>query len=164
MGEIRSGCRVHVEWTVQSATWGPRAERLGQSLVGRFAAAAKLAAPSSRFKRTVSLLLCDDEVIRPLNRDHLGRDRPTDVLSFPSGEEAFLGDIAISVETADGRIGPGTWVLEDEVLFLWIHGVLHLLGHDHERDEERAVMEAEEQRIWTVLGRTGTLRGPSEDL
>lgn len=109
----------------------------------------------------LSVVLCDDAFIRPLNAQWRGVDRATDVLSFPLDEGPVLGDVVISVETAERRLNPA-WSLEDEALFLLVHGVLHLLGHDHHEAEERAVMEAAEQALWTGLGRTGTLREPAE--
>jgi len=111
----------------------------------------------------LSILLTDDAGIRELNRTWREIDAATDVLSFPLGEGAVLGDVVISVETAHRRVG-ADWDLDDELVFLLIHGLLHLLGHDHEVDEERAIMEAGEQRLWTALGRTGTLRATELDL
>ena len=105
----------------------------------------------------LSMLLCDDARIRPLNAEYRGKDQATDVLSFPV-EPPILGDIVISVQTASRRVDEPRWLLDDELLFLLIHGLLHLLGHDHEQDAERAIMEAEEQRLWEALGRTEKLR------
>jgi probable rRNA maturation factor len=106
----------------------------------------------------LSVLLVDDAGIRPLNRDWRGKDSATDVLSFGIDEGPVLGDVVISVETAARRVRARDWELLDETLFLLLHGLLHLLGHDHERDEERRRMEAAEQALWTALGRAGTLR------
>jgi probable rRNA maturation factor len=105
----------------------------------------------------LSILLTDDAGIRPLNRDYRGRDEATDVLSF-EGDGPLLGDVVISVETATSRVGQAGWTLEDELLFLLIHGTLHLLGHDHHELDQRTAMEAAEQALWTGLGRVGTLR------
>lgn len=107
----------------------------------------------------LSIVLCDDAFIRPLNATWRGVDTATDVLSFPLEEESNLGDVVVSVETARRRVRPDDWSLEDEVLFLLIHGLLHLLGHDHTEPEPRAAMESAEQALWTALGRVGTLRG-----
>jgi len=106
----------------------------------------------------LSVLLTDDAGIQPLNAQWRSIDRATDVLSFPMGEGPVLGDVVISVETARGRADGERWHLQDELVFLLIHGVLHLLGHDHEEQEERLTMEAAEQALWTGLGRPGTLR------
>ncbi len=106
----------------------------------------------------LSVVLTDDAGIQPLNQRWRGIDEPTDVLSFPMEEGPVLGDVVISTETAARRVQAGPWSLNDELLFLLIHGVLHLLGHDHHEPEARARMEAAEQALWTGLGRAGTLR------
>lgn len=106
----------------------------------------------------LSILLVDDAAIRPMNERWRNVDAATDVLSFPMHEGPLLGDVVISIETAQRRLRPGDWALEDEVLFLLIHGLLHLLGHDHEQHNERSLMEQAEQQLWTAMGRVGTLR------
>ena len=106
----------------------------------------------------LSLVLTDDASIRKLNAQWRDRDVATDVLSFPLEEGPLLGDVVISMDTAQSRVSEPDWLLEDEVLFLLIHGVLHLLGHDHIAPGERSRMESAEQALWTALGRTGTLR------
>ena len=93
-----------------------------------------LAAASPRGGRTVSVLLCGDARMRRLNRDFRGIDRSTDVLSFPSGEPSFLGDVAIAVPYAARQARKRGHPLDREVQLLLVHGVLHLLGHDHETD------------------------------
>ncbi len=108
----------------------------------------------------LSIVLMDDAGIRPLNARWRDVDAATDVLAFPMGEGGVLGDVVISLETAAGRVIEGQWDLIDEVLFLLIHGALHLLGHDHHEVGERAVMEAAEQALWTAMGQPGTLRPP----
>jgi probable rRNA maturation factor len=80
----------------------------------------------------VSLLLCDDAVIRALNAAHRGVDRPTDVLSFPQDDPYLLGDIVISLDTAARQSAAAGWPLESEVALLATHGLLHLLGYDDE--------------------------------
>lgn len=111
----------------------------------------------------------DDEAIRELNRTWRGIDEATDVLSFPmqEGEGAsltpdLLGDVVISLQTAERLVASAEhqrrlgeegllkdpWTLQEEVLFLAIHGLLHLLGHDHAEAGESAEMEAEERRIF----------------
>jgi len=106
----------------------------------------------------VSILLVDDREIRDMNRTYLKRDRPTNVIAFPMHEGPFrdlhprlLGDVVISIETAARDAAKEGVTLEDEILFLMIHGVLHLLGYDHKgtgadgrrmRDQERRVFDA----------------------
>lgn len=119
----------------------PRAEvtsalRTGPS-PGRVAgwAEAALAAAAPRSRATLSVLLCGDARMRRLNRDYRRIDRPTDVLSFPSGEAGFLGDVAIDVAYAARQARRRGHSLAREVQLLLAHGVLHLLGHDHETDD-----------------------------
>ena len=124
----------------------------------------------------LSILLTNDEEIRELNRDYRGKDGPTDVLSFPqmdddvSGletETPHLGDVVISIERAEVQALKGclprlsnvvdsipihkrsqsTWSLEDEVIFLCLHGVLHLIGHDHIEEDDALRMEALEAEL-----------------
>jgi probable rRNA maturation factor len=106
----------------------------------------------------LSVLLTDDAGISDLNARWRGIDRPTDVLAFPLEEGGCLGDVVISLDTAGERIDLPHWHLEDELLFLLLHGVLHLLGYDHIDADDRSQMEAQEQALWTALGRSGTLR------
>ena len=83
-----------------------------------------------------SVALVSDRTMRKYHAQFAARDRPTDVLSFPFGEadyaEAYLGDILVSVETADRQRQAG---LAEELKILILHGVLHLLGYDHETDD-----------------------------
>lgn len=87
----------------------------------------------------VSVLLCDDEEIASLNQRFRGKAGPTDVLSFPDRTEGpdgclHLGDIAVSLETAARQARGVGWDLDREVKRLLAHGILHLLGYDHEAD------------------------------
>lgn len=100
----------------------------------------------------ISVTLVDDEAIRGINRDHRGKDKPTDVLSFPLEPEPFaqeklLGDIVISLDTAKRQAADYDAPLQREIYRLLIHGLLHVLGHDHEKAGERKEMEAEERRL-----------------
>lgn len=106
----------------------------------------------------LSVTLVDDPTIAELNARYRGIDRPTDVLSFSLMEGdhserrgALLGDVVVSLETAGAQARRGRRSLDDEVLRLLIHGTLHLLGHDHERDDEARRMRAEERRLWRTL-------------
>jgi probable rRNA maturation factor len=118
----------------------------------------------------VSLSLVRDPEMRELNREHREKDRATDVLSFPLYEpaafertgrtrprdavagERMLGDIVISVDTAQTQALEYDATLAREVERLLIHGVLHLCGHDHEKAGERRVMEREERRLAEAIG------------
>ena len=108
----------------------------------------------------LSLALVDDAEIEALNTQWRAQARPTDVLSFSLVEgdhadrrEAMLGDVVISVETAARQAADRHRSLAEVVTRLMIHGVLHLIGHDHEDDEEASRMAAEERRLWRVVGR-----------
>ena len=88
----------------------------------------------------VSILLTRDKDIRLLNKDFRSIDQPTDVLSFPQNQdedpsipgEKFLGDIAVSLDTAKIQANEHGLVLKEEIVLLLIHGILHLLGYNHE--------------------------------
>lgn len=80
----------------------------------------------------LSLLFCENSFIHELNLKYREKDSPTDVLSFPAEMDFFLGDIVISLERAKEQAEDG---LEKEVEMLLAHGLLHLLGYDHEVDE-----------------------------
>ncbi len=95
----------------------------------------------------VDVLLADDKTLRRLNRDFRGKDKATDVLSFPAAEEfagEHAGDLAISLDTAARQAKEHGHGLRDEVRVLLLHGLLHLSGMDHETDRgEMAAREAE---------------------
>jgi probable rRNA maturation factor len=122
-------------------------------------AEALLAAVDER-DSSVSISFVRDPAIQAINREHRGKDAPTDVLSFPlvepdnayAGAERLLGDIVISVDTAQRQAAGYDAPLEREVQRLLIHGVLHLLGHDHMQPGERAIMQKEERRLARVIG------------
>lgn len=99
----------------------------------------------------VGLALIDIDEMTELNQAHMGGTGPTDVLAFPidglgaapDGQPAMVGDIVICPEVADRAPQP----LRDEMALLVVHGALHLLGHDHAEDDERAVMQAMEREL-----------------
>jgi len=112
-----------------------------------------------------SVTFVGDAAMRKLNREHRGKDRTTDVLSFPfyepftvpkkvrAGEpELMLGDIVISLDVAERQAAEYGAKREAEIERLLVHGVLHLLGHDHEVPRERARMVREEKRLAAAIG------------
>ncbi len=111
---------------------------------------------------SLSLMLVDDAAIRELNREHRGKDKATDVLSFPidgasstresPGPEHLLGDVVISLDTARRQAADYDASLQRELYRLLIHGVLHVLGHDHEEPMERRIMRSEERRLADAIG------------
>ena len=107
---------------------------------------------------SISVTLVDDPAIQSINRDHRGKDKPTDVLSFPlepwdvdGTQERMLGDIVISIDTARRQAADYDATLQNEIYRLLIHGLLHVMGHDHMEPEERAEMEAEERRLAAAI-------------
>jgi probable rRNA maturation factor len=111
------------------------------------------AAAALRVRGEVSLVLAGDRLLRRLNRAYRGHDRPTDVLSFPGdGGEAGLGDVVISVETAERNARAGGRTLPQELDVLVLHGFLHVLGYDHETDD--GAMRRLERRLRKRLGLT----------
>ena len=105
-----------------------------------------------------TLLLTDDAAIRDLNRLWRGQDKPTNVLSFPAdmksppGEPRHLGDIALAYETLAREAAAESKNLPDHMTHLVIHGILHLLGQDHESDAEAVEMERTEIVALEALG------------
>ncbi len=98
-------------------------------------------------KGEINLIMISDEKIWEINRDYRGKDKPTDVISFAYLEEAevpfngVVGDIFISVETARAQAKDHGHNLECELKVLFVHGMLHLFGFDHNDDLEEAEME-----------------------
>jgi probable rRNA maturation factor len=110
----------------------------------------------------LSILIVDDEEIQVINRDYLQRDNPTNVISFAMQEgeggelnPGLLGDVVISADTAARDAAEVSKSFESELYFLLLHGVLHLLGYDHERgtEEEALQMEEKERELYAVLER-----------
>jgi probable rRNA maturation factor len=112
----------------------------------------------------VSVTFVDNDTIRDLNRDYRGIDEATDVLSFaleegeeffqPEGAPRVLGDIVISLERAYEQSAEYNHSFEREVGYLAAHGLLHLLGYDHETDQEKQEMRVLEERIMAELNLT----------
>ena len=93
----------------------------------------------------ISVLLTDDKKIQELNKTYRGQNKPTDVLAFPQNElkekglnNYLLGDVVISTVTAQRQSTQHELSLEEELILLLTHGILHLLGYDHEKSDEEA--------------------------
>lgn len=102
----------------------------------------------------IVVLLTDDESVRELNARFRDKDRPTNVLSFPAPESAapHLGDIVLAYGVCAAEAQAQGKTLSDHLSHLVVHGVLHLLGRDHEDDAEAEEMEAEEREILAQIG------------
>jgi probable rRNA maturation factor len=105
-----------------------------------------------RARGSVTIALVPDARVQALNREFRNKDTPTDVLSFPAGEPGQLGDVVIAVGVARRQAKAAGHALGTELRVLALHGLLHLLGYDHEQDDGR--MERLERR----LRRAGGLR------
>lgn len=129
----------------------------------------------------ISLLACNDKRIAELNADFRGKPQPTNVLSWPSGERGAaragemphlpapeppvpvaLGDVAIAFETCAREAEEAGRPLRDHALHLLVHGTLHLLGFDHERDGDAELMEGLEAEILQGLGVADPYAGMAE--
>ncbi len=105
----------------------------------------------------VTILLTDDETVRELNARFRGKDKPTNVLSFPAAvmpgvESQPLGDLVLAYGTCTAEAEAQGKTLADHLTHLVVHGALHLLGRDHEHDAAADAMEAEERAILAALG------------
>jgi len=162
---------VVIDWEIEESVKG-RADLPFLESVLREAVAGRLAGRPVAIGVTVT----DDEGIRQMNREYRGIDAPTDVLSFPlqeylrpeelaatfplpPGEPLHLGDIAISYPRAVEQATEYGHSLERELAFLAVHGVMHLLGYDHEDPDQAGLMRREEE---AVLLRLGLTRGKEE--
>jgi probable rRNA maturation factor len=108
----------------------------------------------------ISLTICDNKTIHALNKEWRSVDAPTDVLSFPllteieagDGGELLLGDIVISLERAQEQAMDYGHSLERELLYLFTHGLLHLLGYDHQKADEQQEMRRVEEELLQLVG------------
>src|SRR5512138_1400136 len=122
------------------------------------AARAALEHESASPDADLSIILADDARLHELNLNYLGVDAPTDVLSFPASETdpetgaRYLGDILISVPRAQTQAEAAGHPLEAEVQLLVVHGILHLLGHDHAKVKDKARMWKAQAEVLKGLG------------
>jgi probable rRNA maturation factor len=138
-----------VDVLVEAAGWPEEAA----ALCRRAAEAAYRDVADPPEAASVTLLLADDATLQALNRDFRGKDGPTNVLSFPNddppmaGEDPFLGDMALARETLEREAAAQGKILTDHLTHLVVHGMLHLMGMDHEEAQEATAMEAREIAI-----------------
>ena len=127
-GDSRSGLRVEV---------------VGGRSPGLAAWLARVA--PARARGAVTVAIVPDARVRTLNKQYRRKDAATDVLSFPSGEKGYLGDVVIAAGVARRQARDAGHAVQTELRVLALHGLLHLLGYDHERDDGR--MRRLEQRL-----------------
>ena len=104
-------------------------------------------------RKSLTVALADDRRVRALNARDRRKDKPTNVLSYPSGEKSFLGDVVLARQTVLREAREQKKTSADHLVHLVVHGTLHLMGHDHETsDADADRMEALERRILKRLG------------
>lgn len=136
-----------IEVAVEDPAWQAALPAAGE--LARAAAAAAVPADAA-----VTILLADDDTLRDLNARFRGRDRPTNVLSFPAPASAapHLGDLALAYGVCAAEAEAQGKSLADHLRHLVIHGALHLQGHDHETEAEAEAMEALERTLLAGMG------------
>jgi probable rRNA maturation factor len=125
--------------------------RTHRGLAARLTSAAEAAAAAARLKGGFTILLAGDRKLRALNHNFRGKDKPTNVLSFP-GAGDYAGDIALAYGVTRKEAKAAGKTMANHATHLVVHGVLHLAGHDHERPKQARAMEGLEVKI---LGRLG---------
>ncbi len=139
-----------IETMIEDDRWAsalPDADKLAAQC---FEAAART---EPAIKGDAALLLTSDAAMQALNEKFRGKKAPTNVLSFPSGgDDAFLGDMALAYETCVGEADEKKIALRDHAAHLIVHGLLHLIGFDHQTDSEASAMECREAEILNGLG------------
>lgn len=124
----------------------------------RLAAEAALKGHKRGTRASLTILVGSNERIQGLNREYMGVDAPTDVLSFPADFEdpesgrAYLGDIVIGFPRAKGQAEAGGHAVMEELQLLVVHGTLHLLGYDHASEEGKEAMWQAQDRALVSLG------------
>jgi probable rRNA maturation factor len=142
---------------VEAGEWPSKArlKRIAEKILGAASAELKLDLPEGA---ELSLLFTDDAHIKSLNRKFRGKNKPTNVLSFPGAPAAnggigpILGDIVLAEETVSREAEGEGLTLEAHLTHLILHGFLHILGYDHEDDGEASLMEGLETAILGGIG------------
>jgi probable rRNA maturation factor len=154
---------IIVETVIEAGDWPDVGDLLAQ------AASAAWAVAGDGKAAEVSVSLTDDDAIKQLNQDFRGNDTATDVLSFPAGEavlpgeEAMLGDIALALNFIRRESALESKTFDDHLVHLFVHGLLHLIGYDHEQTADAVQMEHIEQIILAQLGITDPYAGRELD-
>jgi probable rRNA maturation factor len=142
------------------AGWRRRGRHSPAVMARQVAGAVAAALELPHHPLSFTLVLSSDAAVRLLNRKWRGKDKPTNVLSFPlasggslpPGASGHLGDVVVAQETLEREATDLGLSFDDHFRHLVLHGLLHLLGYDHERDEDADEMEALETRILKTMG------------
>lgn len=147
-----------IDIAVNGGEWpaGPALMAIARQAVSAAVSTADLQMPPDA---ELSIVFTDDAEMRSINRQWRGKDKPTNVLSFPAADirpgqpgEQMLGDIVLAAETVRREADLEGKPLEDHLTHLVVHGFLHLFGYDHMDETEAAVMEGLETRALATLG------------
>jgi probable rRNA maturation factor len=149
---------LQIDLLVEAGAW-PARSRLRRIATRAVGAAASQSGADLAADSELSVVFTDDAHIRALNRKFRGRDRPTNVLSFPAAPAfggkrlpSLLGDIVLAKETVAREAADRGLTIDHHLTHLIVHGFLHLLGHDHESEAEAVVMERLETAILAGIG------------
>lgn len=145
-GKPVSRSRARLTLIVEEKSW--RADARAIALVRR---AARAALPKAA-RGTLTILLSDDAHLKELNALFRGKPKPTNVLSFPADDAGYLGDVAIAYGVTAREARAEGKAFATHAAHLAVHGVLHLLGYDHENERDAKVMEAHEASVLARLG------------
>jgi len=140
---------ARIELVVEDARW-----RRHRGLLPRLGAAAEAARKAAKLPagRRLTILLAGDARLKALNHDFRGKDKPTNVLSFPSEAPDYAGDIALAYGVTKAEADTAKKPFAHHATHLVVHGVLHLAGYDHESERDARAMEPLETRILARLG------------
>ena len=146
--------KLSVDINVEAGDWPETLQPLAEKVLG---AALENAGFEIDGPCEISVLLTNDAAQQALNREWRGKDKPTNVLSFPALEaddaiEGLLGDISLAYETLMREADELEKPFEHHFAHLLVHGMLHVLGYDHETEDEALAMEARETDIMGLLG------------
>jgi probable rRNA maturation factor len=138
-----------IQLVVEEAAW-----RAHRGLLPRLAAAAEAARKAAKLpaRSGFTILLADNTRLKTLNHEFRGKNKPTNVLSFPSDEKDYRGDIALAYGVTRAEATAAKKKFADHATHLVVHGVLHLAGYDHERERDANMMEPLEVKILAKLG------------
>jgi probable rRNA maturation factor len=149
-----------IEITVEDPKW----KKLSRDLLKRIEAAVLRTLKHEKAKGSLTLALSDDARLKELNHQFRGKNKPTNVLSFPAeeNEDRYLGDVAIALGVVTREAKAAKKTPADHAVHLAVHGTLHLLGHDHEKPRQAAHMERLEAEILAEFGITDPYAEPSQ--